>query len=61
MEKKPEERAAPQDLFIHSTIFVLVDSQSRLRGIFETSGDGVEPAQVQAQILAAVRRLEREQ
>jgi protein SCO1 len=60
VEKKPEERASATDLFIHSTIFVVVDRSARLRGIFETSGEGVEPGLVKGKILAAVRRLERE-
>ncbi len=37
--KKPEERTDPADLFIHSTIFVIVDKQARLRGVFETVGE----------------------
>ena len=60
IEKKPDERESPADLFIHSTIFVIVDKQGQLRGIFETSGEGINPAEVKEQILAAVRRLERE-
>ena len=32
MEKKPEERDVPEDLFLHSTWFVLVDRQGRVRG-----------------------------
>ena len=31
METKPEERTSPEDLFIHSTLFVVVDRQGRLR------------------------------
>ena len=61
LEKKPEERVSAADLFIHSTIFVIVDKQAQLRGVFETTGEGIEPAEVKARILAAVRRLEREQ
>lgn len=61
IEKKPEERETPVDLFIHSTIFVIVDKQGQLRGIFETSGEGIDPEQVKAQILDAAERLEREQ
>jgi protein SCO1 len=61
IEKKPEERESPQDLFVHSTIFVVADKQARLRGVFETGGDGVDPRAVQTQILAAVNQLEREQ
>jgi hypothetical protein len=30
------------------------------RGIFETTGEGVNPQQVKVQLLAAIRRLERE-
>src|SRR5262249_32151643 len=39
LEKKPEERESPQDLFVHSTIFVIVDKRGQLRGVFETSGE----------------------
>ena len=60
IEKKPEERESPQDLFVHSTIFVVVDKQARLRGVFETTGEGIDPRSVQTQILAAVSQLERE-
>jgi protein SCO1 len=60
IEKKPEERESPQDLFVHSTIFVVADKQARLRGVFETGGEGIDPRVVQNQILAAVRQLERE-
>jgi protein SCO1/2 len=60
LEKKPEERVSAADLFIHSTIFVVVDKQGQLRGVFETTGEGIEPEQVKAQILTAVRRLEHE-
>lgn len=58
--KKPEERESAQDLFVHSTIFVIVDKQGRLRGVFETTGEGIEPQQVKTQLLAAIRRLEHE-
>jgi len=60
LEKKPEERESPNDLFIHSTIFVLVDKQARLRGVFETTGEGVDPQRVKGEILAGIHRLERE-
>ncbi|HWX23085.1 MAG TPA: SCO family protein [Candidatus Binatia bacterium] len=60
IEKKPQERDSAQDLFVHSTIFVLVDKRGQLRGIFETTGEGIDPRQVQTQILAALRRLEHE-
>lgn len=58
--KKPEERQSAADLFVHSTIFVLVDKQGRLRGIFETSGEEIDPMRVKREIVAAVKKLERE-
>lgn len=60
MELKPEQRQSPEDLFIHSTLFVLVDKNGRLRGIFETTGAGVDVKAVQAQIISAAKQLERE-
>jgi protein SCO1/2 len=60
IEKKPEERESPQDLFVHSTIFVIADKRGQLRGVFETTGEGIEPESVKEQILEAVGRLERE-
>ncbi len=58
--KKPEERQSSEDLFVHSTIFVLLDKQARLRGIFETVGEGIDPEQVKRRILAGIRQLERD-
>ena len=60
LEKKPEERTSADDLFIHSTIFVLVDKQARLRGAFETGGDGIEWTNIQPAIISAIQQLERE-
>ncbi len=37
---KPDERTSPDDLFVHSTHFVVVDQQGRVRGSF----DGTEPS-----------------
>jgi hypothetical protein len=39
---------------------VVVDKQSRLRGVFETTGDGVDFKQIKPQILEAIHRLEGE-
>ena len=50
-----EKRANDADLFVHSTIFVLVDKQARVRGTFESD----EP-EFKAKILAAIQQLERE-
>ena len=60
LEKPAAERVSPEDLFVHSTIFVVVDRQARLRGVFETGGEGVDWHQSKADILAAVNQLERE-
>ncbi len=57
---KPEERTSADDLFIHSTIFVLVDKQARLRGAFETGGEGIEWTNIQPAIISAIQQLERE-
>ncbi|HKW29689.1 MAG TPA: SCO family protein [Verrucomicrobiae bacterium] len=54
----PPDRQSPVDLFVHSTIFVVVDKQARLRGIFQTEGQDVNWAKVKPQILAAVKQLE---
>jgi protein SCO1/2 len=60
VEVKPEERQNPEDLFVHSTYFVVVDKQARLRNVFETAGPGIEWTNVQPQVIAAVRQLEAE-
>ena len=60
LEVKPEDRSSADDLFIHSTIFVLVDKQARLRGAFETGGDGIEWTNIQPVIISAIKQLERE-
>ena len=60
VETKPEERTDPADLFVHSTIFVLVDKQARLRGVFETGGENIEWTDVKKQLLAAIKQLEHE-
>jgi protein SCO1/2 len=55
------EQTNAADLFIHTTIFVIVDKHAQLRGSFETVGDGVDWTNaVQPRIVAAVRQLERE-
>jgi len=57
---KADEQKNSADLFIHSTIFVAVDKHARLRGIFETGGDGIDWTNVQPKILTTIRQLERE-
>jgi protein SCO1/2 len=57
----PKDQKNVADLFIHTTIFVLVDKHAQLRGIFETGGDGVDWTNaVEPKLLATVRQLERE-
>jgi protein SCO1/2 len=65
LEKKPGDREVPEDLFVHSTWFVLVDRQGRLRGWLDSSNQihakfDLEDADVQAQMLSAIKQLLRE-
>lgn len=54
-EKDPAQRETPEDLFLHSTTWVLVDRQGRLRSVYE----GTEPASV-TQAVRDIERLLRE-
>ena len=54
-EVKADERTSPNDLFLHSTQFVVVDKQGRVRAGF----DGTEPASRQ-KIVEAIQTLLRE-
>jgi protein SCO1/2 len=58
---KPEDRKNPADLFIHTTIFVLVDKHAQLRDVFETGGENVDWTNIQPELIRTVRQLEREQ
>ena len=55
LEKKPEDRTDPADLFIHSTIFIVVDKQGRVRKAIE----GLEP-DFKAKVLGVVNQLVKE-
>ncbi len=58
---KPEEQKDVADLFIHTTIFTVVDKHARLRGSFETGGDGVDwTNDVLPKIITTVHQLENE-
>ncbi len=58
---KLEDQKSVADLFIHTTIFVIVDKHSRLRGFFETGGDSVDwTNSVQPRILQSIHQLELE-
>jgi len=39
-EKPLGEQTSPEDLFIHATIFVVIDRQGRLRGVLESMEEG---------------------
>ena len=54
-EIKADERTSPNDLFLHSTHFVVVDKQGRIRGGF----DGTEPSS-QPKIVESIQTLLRE-
>jgi len=57
---QPADQTNAADLFIHTTIFVVVDKHAQLRGIFETGGEGVDWTNVQPRVVATVQQLERE-
>jgi cytochrome oxidase Cu insertion factor (SCO1/SenC/PrrC family) len=58
---KAADRQSDSDLFIHTTIFVLVDKHAQLRASFETGGDGVDWANVvRPKLLRALQHLENE-
>ncbi len=58
---KLEDQKDVADLFIHTTIFVIVDKHARLRGFFETGGEGVDwTNSVLPKLLQSVRQLELE-
>lgn len=48
VEKPPDERTTPDELFLHSTKFILVDQQGRLRGIYDGEAAASTPAIVRA-------------
>ena len=54
-EVKPEQRESERDLFVHSTRFVVVDKQGRIRASF----DGAEPSS-RPRILETIRVLMQE-
>jgi len=56
-----EQQQDSADLFIHTTIFVVVDKQAQLRAFFETAGDGVDwTNSVLPQLVKTIRQLENE-
>jgi protein SCO1/2 len=62
VDKDPKDRTVPDDLFIHSTWFALVDKKGRVRGWTDREGhehaifDSEDPEE-RAQILSAVKQL----
>lgn len=58
---KLEDQKDVADLFIHTTIFVVVDKHAQLRDSFETGGDGVDwTNDVEPRLIKTVRQLESE-
>lgn len=57
---KPADQQNAADLFIHTTIFVVIDKHAQLRGVFETGGEGIDWTQVQPRIIKTISQLERE-
>ena len=62
VEKKAEEREAPEDLFIHSTFFVLVDCAGRVRGWPDDQGKlhayfDLEDLAASGHVLSAINQL----
>ncbi len=55
VEKDAAERSGPDDLFLHSTMVVVVDRGGRLRAVVE----GLEPGAVE-KVLRAVEKVEKE-
>lgn len=56
VERKEAERQDPSDLFLHSTLLVIIDRHGRIRGYQQ----GLEPDAV-PKVLAAVEQLSREE
>jgi protein SCO1/2 len=56
----PADQTDYADLFIHTTIFVIMDKHARLRGVFETMGEDVEWTNVQRRIIKTIDQLESE-
>lgn len=54
-EKTPGQRGDENDLFVHSTLFVLVDQKGNVRAIYESTDDDVEK-----KVLADIKKLLRE-
>lgn len=60
VEKPAAERVSPEDLWVHSTIFVLVDKHGQLRGVYQTGGEDVNWPDEKQKLLTAAKQLERE-
>jgi len=52
IEKKPTDRETERDLFIHSTLFVFIDKQGRLRGTVES-----DDPKMKQKVSVAVKKL----
>ncbi len=52
---KTEQKVTDEDLFVHSTLFVLVDKRGWIRGYFEGTDDGAR-----RELVLAIKQLQRE-
>ena len=58
---KLDQQQNPVDLFIHATLFVVVDKHAQLRAYFETGGDSVDwTNDVEPRLLKTIHQLESE-
>jgi protein SCO1 len=61
LEKEMAERENPNDLFIHSTLFVIVDKRGKARAVIETEpSEGEAPPEVKTAVLPIIDRLLKE-
>lgn len=56
IEKEPDKQENPNDLFIHSTLFVILDKQGRARAVVES-----DDAEMRPKVLRAVEQLLQEE
>ena len=55
MDKEVSQQQNPEDLFVHSAKFVLIDGAGQIRGYFDGEADGAA-----AEVAAAIAQLEKE-
>lgn len=48
IDKEQSKRESPEDLFVHSTLFVLVDQHGKARAVFESDAQDVRDRVIEA-------------